>query len=101
MTEYGKEWIAAKIAEQNAKTDADVGEAKERLHAEGKEPFDFERFREIYDVTSFMGHTPEELDLVEHTVRSYEAKYYLLYPHIQTLAEFADFLEMLNSSGES
>ena len=101
MAEYDREWIEGKIAEKDEKTDAAIREAKERLHAEGKEPFDFERFRVIYDVTSFMGHTPEELELVEHTVRSYESKYYLMYPEIRTLAEFAAYLEELNSYGES
>ncbi|EPX56640.1 hypothetical protein D187_007982 [Cystobacter fuscus DSM 2262] len=52
-----------------------------------KEPFDIQKFRQVYDVTADIGESP----LTTRTVEEYEEQYYLLATEVKTLQEFAEY----------
>jgi hypothetical protein len=56
-----------------------------------KEPFDIQKFRQIYDVTRDLGGRP----LTMRNVEEYEEQYYLLATQTKTLQEFAEYRRQL------
>lgn len=61
--------------------------AKEEAARTGKEAFDFQKLCSIYDPSPLTA--PADWEPTEETVRAYEYKYYVYYPHIKTIEEFA------------
>ena len=57
----------------------------------GKEPFDIQKFRQVYDVTADTGGGALTMQQVEQ----YEEQYYLLATKVKTLAEFAEYRQRL------
>jgi hypothetical protein len=58
----------------------------------GKEPFDIQKFQEVYDVTIDIGDAP----LTMRRVEEYEEQYYLLATTTKTLREFAEYRQRLS-----
>jgi len=75
----------------------EVQAAKQRATRDGKEPFDFAKLLTLFDPSSEMSssvlHDPDA------TAREYEAKYYLDYSDVNTMAEFAELLDQYRSWG--
>ncbi len=65
---------------------ANLAAAKEKQHAQGKEPFDLDALVRVYDTSSEAGHLGNR----ESRQRQYEVYYYLLYPEVMTLEQFAN-----------
>jgi hypothetical protein len=59
--------------------------------APDKEPFDIQKFRQVYDVTMDIGSRP----LTMRNVEEYEEQYYLLATQTKTLKEFAEYRRQL------
>lgn len=69
-------------------------QAKVKAKETGKEPFDFEKLYDLYDVTSdFARGSPQPSR--EKKMR-YEQKYYLDYPDVMSIEEFAERLHQLD-----
>ena len=75
--------------------DALVEEAK--VASPDKEPFDFAKFARIYFPSSVVGSGGLSPDSSEATKSAYLEKYYLGYPDIQTIEEFARKLEEIEA----
>jgi hypothetical protein len=75
-------WIAKVFAEQEAKLAKDLALAKFDAAVRGKEPFD----RDLYDT---YGHPDESGSRASQLVQL-EWQYYLQYPDVMTIQEFAD-----------
>lgn len=73
------------LAKQRAERESQLTAAKEQQHTAGKEPFDLDSLERIYDTTTEAG----ALGSRESRQRQYEVYYYLLYPKVMTLGEFA------------
>jgi len=81
-----------RIAERNRTLLAEqLAAAKADAAARGKEPFDLERLETMCD-TSHEG----RVDPVESRQAEFERKYYVHFPDVMTLAEFAEKVEELN-----
>lgn len=94
MTKDDWEWLNRKADEAEAVEARLLAEAKARAAEVGKEPFDYEALCRIYDPTSDMAtviHDPVA------TARSLESKYYVSFPDVLTLAEFAERMSELDS----
>jgi hypothetical protein len=94
VTRDDTEWLRRKDDEMQAQLAREVAEAKARAAQRGKEPFDYEALCKLYDPTSDMGTVV--LDPVA-TARSLESKYYVSFPDVLTLAEFAERMSELDS----
>ena len=94
MTLTGKaaEDFEAKLRAQAAKRLAEqLDAAKADAARRGKEPFDLAKLETMCD-TSRQG----RLDPVEERQAEFERKYYVHFPDVMTLAEFAKKVEELN-----
>ena len=71
--------------------------AKEKALAQGKEPFDFIKFISIYvhDRGSCERLRPDEPKSVQD---QYEREYYVYYPDMMTIEEYAEFRNRLDES---
>ena len=71
--------------------------AKEKAHREGKEAFDFILFAAIYphDTGNCERLSPNEPDWVR---AEYERRYYLDFPEVRTVREFAEALDRIDES---
>jgi hypothetical protein len=88
------EWLRRKDDEMQAQLARELADAKARAAQTGKEPFDYAALCEIYDPTSDLGtvvHDPVE------RARSLESKYYVSFPNVLTLSEFAERMTELDS----
>jgi hypothetical protein len=68
--------------------------AKEKARADGKEPFDFAALCRLYDPSSELSSTGKLYDPAG-TAAALERRYYIDYPKVMTIAEFAETLERL------
>lgn len=68
-------------------------QAKVKAKETGKEPFDFEKLYDLYDLTSDFARGPQPSR--EKKMR-YEQKYYLDYPDVMSIEEFAERLHQLD-----
>jgi hypothetical protein len=94
VTRDDMEWLRRKDDEMQAQLAREVTEAKDRAKQSGKEPFDYDALCRIYDPTSDLGTVV--LDPVA-TARSLESKYYVSFPSVLTLAEFAERMRELDT----
>ena len=71
--------------------------AKEKAQAEGKEPFDFVKFASVYphDTGNCERLKPDEPAFVQ---AEYERDYYLMFPDVRTVEEFAELLDRIDES---
>jgi hypothetical protein len=69
----------------NAREAKALDEARALALQSGKEPFDLQKFEQIYDTSSDFGRLPP----VESRQKRWEQKYYVDYPEIKTIEEFA------------
>jgi hypothetical protein len=80
-----------------AQVSAERENGNERLGvAGGKEPFDFRALCCRYDPSSEMSASSELTDPAG-TAAALERRYYIDYPHVMTIAEFAETLERMRS----
>ena len=86
-----RDWLKAKEAERRAKLAEDLRAAKEAAAAGGKEPFDFDRLRTLYDPSSELASSSAIVDPVP-VAESLELRYYLDFPDVLTLSDFAEKL---------
>jgi hypothetical protein len=94
MTLTGKaaeEFMAKIRAEARAKQVATLAAAKQEADRVGKEPFDLAKLETLCD-TSHDG----RVDPVEVRQAELERKYYVSFPEVMTLAEFAKTVDELN-----
>ena len=94
MTLSGKEaeeFIARKHAEARQLQAEQLAAAKADAARRGKEPFDLAKLETMCD-TSHEG----RVDPVEDRQAEFERKYYVHFPDVMTLAEFAKKVEELN-----
>jgi hypothetical protein len=96
VTQDDWEWLKRKDDEAKAQEARYLAEAKARAAEQGKEPFDYEALCKLYDPTSDLGTVV--LDPVA-TARSLESKYYVFFPAVLTLAEFAERMREIRSWG--
>ncbi len=76
-------------AEQDAIRAARFAEAKRKAIKMGKEPFDLDRVDELYPRGKMLwGFQPRHV-----RIERLEEEYYVSYPSLMTLSEFADALE--------
>ncbi len=67
--------------------------AKADGHANGKEPFDLQKFSTFYDLS----HDVTAGYPLETQIARWEERYYLQSKHVKTLAEFADYYRMVET----
>jgi hypothetical protein len=94
MTISGKEAEAMmeEIRARNARVRAEaLARAKAEAAARGKEPFDLEKLETMCDTTS-----EGRLDPIEERRARFEEMYYVSYPKILTLTDFARKVNELN-----
>lgn len=66
--------------------------AKKEAEAKGKEPFDWERFDALYEISNdSTGYAPSK-----EVIAEYEERYYCRHPEILTIEAFARFLEEMD-----
>lgn len=77
-------WLLARAAQQRAERAARLAAAREEAARRGKEPFDMAALAEIYEFRS-----PEVSE--NHALYAWELEeqYYVVYPALMSLAEFA------------
>lgn len=95
MTLTGKdaEAFLDKIRAQNINTRSEsLAKAKVEAMSSGKESFDLGKLETLVDTSTEGRKDPED----DRRAR-FEAMYYLEYPNVRTLAEFADRVKILNS----
>jgi len=93
LTGKDAEDLLEKIRSQNANTRHESLEhAKAEAEANGKEQFDLGKLEKLVDTSSEGRKDPEG----ERRVR-FAAMYYLEYPNVKTLAEFAEHVKTRNS----
>ncbi len=68
--------------------------AKQKALA-SKEPFDIQRFGQYYDLNDDHG-TP---CITPEVIEDFEIQYYLLFPELKTLQEFAEKRQWLEANG--
>lgn len=68
-----------------------LASAKEEAKATGKEPFDWERFDALYEVSNDPAFVPSK-----EVMAQYEEKYYCGHPEIRTIEAFVRFLEEMD-----
>jgi hypothetical protein len=86
------EWMRARDKGLRKREAAQLCRAKEEASHRGKEPFDFSRLRELYDLSSDLS-SSEDIADPGAAARAYEKRYYLDFPEVLTLADFARKLE--------
>ncbi|MCP3097367.1 hypothetical protein LZ198_00615 [Myxococcus sp. K15C18031901] len=72
--------------EQRQQTERE--QVKKARATSGKEPFDIEKFRALYNVAWDRGAEP----LTPSAIEDYERRYYLDVPQVKTLQQFAEHL---------
>lgn len=93
MNEKGDEgWVERLFTRQRAEEARTLARAKREQHAEGKEPFDLDRFEELYDTSTASGTLPPR----ELRLRTYEHRYYRQHPEIRTLEALAELMRELD-----
>ena len=88
------DWFIEKLKEQKKSKAEDLKRAKATAKEIGKEPFDFQKLFTLYDITSdfvLVAYKPSK-----NAEFRYEEKYYLSYPDILSIEEFAERLETLD-----
>jgi hypothetical protein len=90
------EWLKDKERARRAKLAENLRAAKEEAGRRGKEPFDFGRLRELYDPSSELTASTDLRD-PQTVAEDLERRYYLDFPQVLTLAEFAEKLQELRS----
>ena len=77
--------------------ESELAAAKEQALASGKEAFDFAKFAGLYphDTGSRERLRPDEPDWIR---AEYERKYYLDFPDVRTIEEFAGLLDSIDES---
>ena len=86
------EWFLQQLANKKAKEADAVVQAKEAVKGQGKEPFDLAKLEALCDLSAGFGTRPPDAQLI----KKYEEKYYVQYPEIMTLKDFAALLETLD-----
>lgn len=82
----------AEIRERNARVRAEaLARARSEAAANGKEPFDLEKLETMCDTT-----TNGRVDPIEERHARFEEMYYVSYPKILTIADFARKVNELN-----
>lgn len=84
-------WVAEELARREAQTIARLRDAITEADAKGKETFDLERFETLCDTSTDLGYSPP----VETRRERWGRKYYLDYPQVMTISEFADLMNRL------
>lgn len=87
-------WLNDKERARRAKLAEDLRAAKEEAAGRGKEAFDFERLRELYDPSSELASSSAIADPVP-VAESLELRYYLDFPGALTLSDFAEILQKM------
>ena len=89
------EWLLNLIKKRKAERATAFSQAKERAKETGKEPYDFEKLFELYDIRSDLarGDAPPS----EEIKQRYEQKYYIDYPDVMSIKEFAERLNQLDA----
>jgi hypothetical protein len=88
------EWLKRKADAAEREEERLLAEARQRAAREGKEPFDFTALCELYDPTSDLAvklHDPER------RAKELEQRYYVDFPMVRTLAEFARTMSELDA----
>ena len=88
------EWLKGKERERRAKLAEDLRSAKQEAAARGKEPFDFGRLQALYDPSSELTASTDLRD-PQAVAESLDLRYYLDFPEVLTLSEFAEKLREL------
>ncbi len=86
-----KEFVDRVHAKADAMHVAQLAAAKQEAERVGKEPFDLAKLETLCD-TSHEG----RVDPVENRQAEFERKYYVTFPEVMTLAEFARTVDELN-----
>jgi hypothetical protein len=86
------EWLRARGEAMKAQEAEYLRKAKEEASRRGKEPFDFAKLCTLYDPSSEMA-SSSVLSDPQGTSDALERRYYIDYPNILTIAEFAARLE--------
>lgn len=84
--------IRREVARREREEREALAVARARSDRSGKEVFDLDALEEMYDTSSFTGYLPDRAGR-EHR---WAVKYYLQYPDIRTLAEFAEYLNAVD-----
>lgn len=79
-------WLRNKTKEQTKLSAERLAEARAEAKMTGKEPFDFVRLSQLYDVGSDLS---IELHDPQAAAAELEKRYYLNFPEVTTLEEFA------------
>lgn len=94
MGESDNNWLRRRIAERKETRQAQLTIARKEAPGRGKEPFDFDRLCMMYDPRSDLAPAWRPVDPA--LARRYEEKYYLDYPDVLTLEDFAARLHELD-----
>lgn len=92
-----RKWLRDKEKARRAKLAEGLRAAKEEAGRRGKEPFDFGRLRALYDPSSELV-SSSELHDPQAVAEDLELRYYLDFPRILTLTEFAEKLQEIRRS---
>lgn len=96
MSEDDLRWLRERAAEAERRTAERLARARDEAQRSGKERFSYDRLLELHDPSSDLGH--EVRDPAEAAARL-ERKYYLDFPEVRTIAEFAERLNDLRAHG--
>ncbi len=80
------DWLREKDNARMAEEARLLTDAKAKAKRDGKEPFDFDRLAQMYDVAGIHNRKLHDRQSAE---ASLESKYYLRYPNVKTIEEFA------------
>ena len=88
-----EEWVKKELERRQKEERDKLDEAKRAALLRGKEAFNLDRFEEIYDTSTDLGHLPAR------AIREYRwaVKYYLDYPDVLSMAQLAKRLEEYDS----
>lgn len=81
-----RQWFDKLAAEAEARQEAQLCEARQDAMTRGKEAFDLDRLEALVDTTTDLGGLPPR----EERQRRWERLYYLSWPEVMTMAEFAE-----------
>ena len=92
MADKTPEELEAEIRAQEDREDEALREkVRKARHDSGKEPFDFERLRELYEAIA----VPPRATLSSSESEFLERCYYLLWDKVKTLQQAAEFIRWL------
>ncbi len=92
MSGIDEEWVRAEVARRGAEQAVLLHAERDLATERGKEPFDLDRFEELYDTETALGYLPPRPDREWR----WAVAYYLTHRDVLTMAALAERMEALD-----